>query len=86
MLLIIHFVHVVGEPDPWKWSCWYHFGGGDEGLIPRVPGTITYTNMYDGLSEGVQGVKLSVANGLKLFSSIQQVEFDPLYKKFEKGP
>ena len=42
--------HIVGEPDPWKWSCWYHMGtGGKEGLIPRVPDTITYTKMYDGL-------------------------------------
>ena len=46
--------HIVGKPDPWKWSCWYHMGaGGKEGLIPRVPDTITYTKMYDGLSEGV---------------------------------
>ena len=27
--------------------------GGKEGLIPRVPDAITYTKMYDGLSEGV---------------------------------
>ena len=69
MLLIIHFVHVVGEPDPWKWSCWYHFGGGDEGLIPRVPGTITYTNMYDGLSEG----QLKWARGQKSQTEVRNV-------------
>ena len=47
-------VLIVDQPDPWKWSCWYHMGGGrKEGLIPRVPDTITYTKMYDGLSEGV---------------------------------
>ena len=32
---------------------WYHmgWGGGKEGLIPRVPNIITYAEMY-GLAEG----------------------------------